>query len=95
MDDTSARAMQGFLTLCDAINRAASTAPAKIQAALRATDLKAAQLMIGYDGVKFGANGQNTLAATLLVQLRGKHYVAVWPQREATAKLELPFQGWG
>ncbi len=94
MDDTSARAMQGFLTLCDAINRAASTAPAKIQAALRATDLKASQLMIGYDGVKFGPNGQNTLAATLLVQLRGKQYVAVWPQREATAKLELPFQGW-
>ncbi len=34
MDDTSARAMQGFLTLCDAINRAGSTDPGKIQAAL-------------------------------------------------------------
>ena len=73
----------------------ASTAPAKIQAALRATDLKATQLMIGYDGVKFGANGQNSCAATLLVQLRGHDYVAIWPQREATAKLELPFKGWG
>ena len=94
MDDTSARAMQGFLTLCDAINRAASTDPGKIQAALRATDLKPDQLMIGYNGVKFDANGQNELASTLIVQLKGKDYVAVWPEKNATAPLVLPFKGW-
>jgi branched-chain amino acid transport system substrate-binding protein len=94
MDDTTARGMQGFLTLADAINRAGSIEPVKIQAALKATDLKADQLMIGYDGVKFGDNGQNTLASTLLVQLHNKDYVTVWPTESAAMKVELPFKGW-
>jgi len=94
LDDTSARSMQSFLVLCDAINRAGSVEPSKIRAALKATDLRPAQLMIGYDGVKFNAKGQNELASTLLVQLQGAQYVAIWPARAATAKLELPFRGW-
>lgn len=94
MDDTSARSMQGFLTLCDAINRAGSTEPEKIRAALVATDLKPEQLMIGYKGLKFDDHGQNILASTLLVQLRGAEYVPVWPEAQATAGLELPFKGW-
>ena len=40
LDDTSARWMQAFFVLADAINRAGSTDPEKIQAALKATDLK-------------------------------------------------------
>src|SRR3979409_1199520 len=40
LDDTAARMMQGFFVLCDAIDRAGSTAPDKIQAALKATALK-------------------------------------------------------
>ena len=95
LDDTSARGLQGFLVLCEAINRAGSTEPAKIQAALKATDLAADQLMIGYNGVKFDANGQNERAATLLVQLRSRAYVPVWPDRLATAQPDLPFKGWG
>jgi branched-chain amino acid transport system substrate-binding protein len=94
LDDTSARWMQGFFTLADAINRAGSTDPAKIQAALRATDLKPEQLMIGYRGVKFDATGQNTLSATYLIQLQGKEYKSVWPNERATAKLEWPMKGW-
>ena len=95
LDDTSARGMEGFLVLCDAINRAGSTDPAKIQAALKATDLKADQLMIGYNGVKFAPDGQNTEAATLLVQLRNKTYLPVWPDKLATTQVDLPFKGWG
>ena len=94
LDDTSARWMEGFLTLADAINRAGSTEPAKIQAALRATDLKADQLMIGYKGVKFDKTGQNELASTYLIQLQGNHYVSVWPEDRATNKLEWPMKGW-
>jgi branched-chain amino acid transport system substrate-binding protein len=94
LDDTSARFMQGFLVLADAINRAGSTDPDKIQAALKATDLKADQLMIGYNGVKFDDTGQNTLASTFLIQLQGKQYVSVWPADRATGKLQLPMQGW-
>ena len=94
LDDTSARWMQGFLVLADAINRAGSTEPEKIQAALKATDLKPDQLMIGYNGVKFDATGQNILSATYLIQLQGKQYVSVWPQNRATAALEWPMKGW-
>jgi branched-chain amino acid transport system substrate-binding protein len=95
LDDTSARGMQGFLALMEAINRAASTDPAKIQAALASQDLKPEQLMIGYNGIKYDAKGQNTLAATLLVQLDAKKYIAVWPDRSAIHPPVLPFKGWG
>ena len=94
IDDTTGRVIQGFLVLADAINRAGSTDPEKIRAALAATDLKPEQLMMGYKGVKFDEKGQNTLATTLLIQLQGDRYVAVWPEDKATAPLKLPYQGW-
>lgn len=94
LDDTSARAMMGFLALCDAINRAGSTEAAKIQAALKATDLKPDQLMIGYKGVRFDDKGNNTLAAALLIQLQGDKYVSIWPKDAAAATLQLPYKGW-
>ncbi len=94
MDDTSARGLQGFLVLADAINRAGSTEPAKIQAALKATDLNANQLIIGYDGVKFDTTGQNERASTLLVQLHNRQYVTVWPKAQQAAPLVIPFKGW-
>src|SRR5579883_68079 len=94
MDDTSARNMQAFFVLADAINRAGSTKPEAIQKALQETDLKPAQLMMGYKGVKFDKTGQNELGATYLIQLQGKAYKAVWPEKSATAKLIFPFKGW-
>lgn len=94
LDDTSARGMQGFLALMDAINRAGSTDPQKIRAALVSQDLKPEQLMIGYNGVKYDAKGQNELAATLLVQLEAKQYVPIWPDKAAAHPAALPFKGW-
>ena len=94
LSDTAARGMQGFFVLCDAINRAGSTEPAKIQAALKATDLKPDQLIVAYKGVRFNEQGQNALASTLLVQLVGKDYVPIWPEANATAAPTLPFVGW-
>ncbi|MFZ1909378.1 MAG: ABC transporter substrate-binding protein [Burkholderiales bacterium] len=94
LDDTSGRDMQAAFTLMDAINRAGSTKPEAIRTALQATDLKPSQLMMGYRGVKFDQTGQNTLAATYLIQLIGDHYVAVWPASAAQHALIYPFQGW-
>jgi len=95
MDDTAARQMQAFFVLCDAIDRAASTDPAKIQAALKATDLKPDQLMMGYKGIKFDDKGQNTLASGLLIQLQdGENYVAVWPKASAVKSPVIPYKGW-
>lgn len=94
LDDTSARNMQSFFALADALNRAGSTDPEKIRQALVATDLKADQLMMGYEGVKFDQTGQNILAATYLIQLKDKAYQLVWPDRAAAAKIEWPMKGW-
>src|SRR3982751_3927789 len=95
MDDTVARQMQGFFVLIDAIDRAGSTEPAKIQAALKATDLKPDQLIMGYKGVKFDDKGQNVLAAGLVIQLQdGENYVPVWPKQLAKAAPVFPYKGW-
>jgi branched-chain amino acid transport system substrate-binding protein len=95
MDDTAARQMQAFFVLADAIDRAGSTEPAKIQAALKATDLKPDQLMIGYKGVKFDDKGQNILASGRIIQLQdGENYVAVWPKDGAEKAPILPYKGW-
>jgi branched-chain amino acid transport system substrate-binding protein len=95
MDDTAAREMQGLFVLVDAIDRAGSTDPARIQAALKATDLKPDQLMVGYKGVKFDDKGQNILASGILIQLQdGENYVAVWPKTSAQKDPVLPYKGW-
>ncbi len=94
LDDPSARAMQGMLIMADAINRAGSTEPAKIQAALKATDLKASQVITGYNGVKFDDKGQNVLASSLITQMQGGRYVPVWPKDRAAGELKLPYKGW-
>jgi branched-chain amino acid transport system substrate-binding protein len=95
MDDTVARQMQGFFVLADAINRAGSTEPARIQAALKATDLKPEQLIIGYKGVKFDDKGQNILASGAIIQLQdGENYVSVWPKANAEKAPVLPYKGW-
>jgi branched-chain amino acid transport system substrate-binding protein len=94
LDDTSARNMQSFFALADALNRAGSTDPEKIRVALTQTDLKPEQLMMGYQGVRFDNTGQNVLAGTYLIQLHGNKYELVWPDRAATAKLQWPMRGW-
>jgi|KBSMisStandDraft_5_1062788.scaffolds.fasta_scaffold115880_2 branched-chain amino acid transport system substrate-binding protein len=95
LDDTAARQMQGFFVLVDAIDRAGSTDPAKIQAALKATDLKPDQLIMGYKGVKFDDKGQNILAAGLVIQLQdGENYVPVWPKQLAKTAPVFPYKGW-
>jgi branched-chain amino acid transport system substrate-binding protein len=95
LDDTSARIMQGFMVLVDAIDRAGSTEPEKIRAALQATDLQPNQLIMGYKGVRFNEKGQNTLAAGLVIQLQnGERYVPVWPKDKAEADPVLPYKGW-
>ncbi len=96
MDDTAGREMEGFFVLVDAIDRAGSTEPAKIQAALKATDLKPEQLMMGYRGVKFDDKGQNILASAVIIQLQddGETYLTVWPKPNAVKAPVLPYKGW-
>jgi branched-chain amino acid transport system substrate-binding protein len=94
LDDVSVRGLQGFLVMADAINRAGSTDPAKIQVALKATNLPAEQMAAGYDGVKFDDKGQNVLAASVVTQLKGNQYVSIFPKARATDQVVLPYKGW-
>jgi branched-chain amino acid transport system substrate-binding protein len=94
LDDVSGRALQAFFTLVDAINRAGSTEPEKIRQALVATNTPVSELVAGYSGVKFDDKGQNTMASTLVTQMRGGQYVAIWPKDRATQSVILPYKGW-
>ena len=92
--DVSGRSMQAFFVLADAVNRAGSTDHAKLQAALKATDMPHSAMIIGYRGVRFDSTGQNVLSDTYLTQLQGKDYVTIWPGDAAVAKIEWPMKGW-
>lgn len=94
LSDTSGRVLEAFLVLADAINRAGSTEAAKVQAALRATNLNADQVVTDYLGVRFDKTGQNMRGSAALVQLKGSTFVTVWPERNATAELVWPMRGW-
>jgi len=94
LDDNSARNLQGFLVLTDAINRAGSTNPEAIRQALADTNLTANQMIIGFKGVRFDKTGQNVLTSTYMTQLVGGKYRVVWPQTAAEHALVWPFAGW-
>jgi branched-chain amino acid transport system substrate-binding protein len=94
MDGSSSRAFTAMIVLADAINRAGSTEPAKIQKALQETNLKGDQLIMPWDGVKFDATGQNTLGKGIIVQVQNGEYVTVWPFNLATKDVVWPFPKW-
>ncbi|HUG37753.1 MAG TPA: ABC transporter substrate-binding protein, partial [Candidatus Limnocylindrales bacterium] len=94
MNGQSARAFTGVFVLADAINRAASLEPARIQAALRATDIKGEQLVMPWDGVAFDARGQNTKGRGVMVQIQNGEYVTVWPPALASRELVWPLPAW-
>jgi branched-chain amino acid transport system substrate-binding protein len=90
----SARSFTGMFVLADAINRAGSTDPAAIQKALAATDIPGSKLIMPWKGVKFDANGQNTLGAGIIVQVQDGKYVTVWPFDLASHDLIWPMPKW-
>jgi branched-chain amino acid transport system substrate-binding protein len=95
MDGTSSRAFTAMIVLADAINRAGSTDPAKIQDALLKTNIKADQLIMPWDGVKFDAKThQNVLGKGIMVQVQNGEYVTVWPFNLATKEIVWPFPKW-
>jgi branched-chain amino acid transport system substrate-binding protein len=96
MDGTSARAFVGFLVLCEAINRAGSTDPEKIRAALEKTDIPGDELIMPWQGVKFDAKThQNTAGSGILVQIQEGKYVVVFPFELAQAEVRWPLPAWG
>ncbi|MDD5169700.1 MAG: ABC transporter substrate-binding protein [Syntrophales bacterium] len=95
MDGSSARSFTAMIVLADAINRAGSTAPDKIQGSLLKTNIKADQLIMPWDGVRFDPKThQNVLGKGIIVQLINGQYRTVWPFNLATQKVVWPFPKW-
>lgn len=94
MTENSARTFTGMITLLDAINRAKSTDPKAIQAALQATDIPGTQLVVPWQGVKFDATGQNQYAQGINMQVIGGKYYTVWPFDVAAKPLVWPRPKW-
>ncbi len=90
MDGTPARAFQAMMTLADAINRAGSIEPDKIQKALQQTDIPASALIMPWEGIKFDAKGQNTKFRGIFIQTIGGKPVTVWPFDLAQSTLVWP-----
>ncbi|PYM63325.1 MAG: Leu/Ile/Val-binding protein [Candidatus Rokuibacteriota bacterium] len=92
--DLPARAVTGIVTMVDAINRAGSTDPEAIRQALTKTDIKPADLLMPWTGVKFDETGQNVGVRAIIVQLQGGKYWTVWPFEGATRDVIFPIPKW-
>jgi branched-chain amino acid transport system substrate-binding protein len=94
LSDLSARAFTGIMTLLDAVNRAGSTDPEKLRAALAATDIPPEQLIVPYRGVKFDSTGQNVLVRALLMQVQKGKYCTIYPFELASCDVIYPAPTW-
>jgi branched-chain amino acid transport system substrate-binding protein len=94
LSDVPARAFTGFMTLLDAFNRAGSTDPEKLRAALAATNIAPDQLIVPYRGVKFDASGQNELVRPILMQVQKGKYCTIYPFELASCEVLYPVPTW-
>jgi len=91
----SARNFDGFLALCDAINRAGSTNPEAIREALRKTYIPGDKLITPWRGIKFDETGQNILGDAIIIQYQdgGKAHT-IFPFNLATREPIYPIPMW-
>jgi branched-chain amino acid transport system substrate-binding protein len=94
LSDNSARSFTGFMVLADALDRAGSTDPEKLRAALAATNIPAEQLIVPYRGVKFDSTGQNELVAAILMQAQKSKYCTIYPFELASCQVLYPAPTW-
>jgi branched-chain amino acid transport system substrate-binding protein len=81
----SVDAYVAMYVLADALERAGSYDPAKIQKALAATNYKSGKgMIVGYEAVEFDKTGQNKHASLVMVQIndigKGMERISVWPK---------------
>ena len=94
LSDVPVRALTGFLTLIDAINRAGSTDPEKIRVALTETDIPPEKLIVPWRGIKFGADGHNILQRGILMQIQQGSYCTIYPFELASCAVVYPMPSW-
>jgi branched-chain amino acid transport system substrate-binding protein len=79
LNDNTGREITALMVLADAINRAGSTDPEKLRAALVATDIPGDQTIMPWKGVKFDATGQNIAATPVIQQIKDGKYHTIYP----------------
>ena len=71
-----------------------TTDPEAIRVALTRTDVKPADLLMPWTGVKFDEAGQNVGVRAIVMQLQGGKYWTVWPFEGATRDVIFPIPKW-
>ena len=88
-DQHAGAATAACLTLEVAIERAASTEPAKVRDALAITDLNTF-----FGPIKFDDRGANAVKAVYVQQVQSGRAVLIWPPDVASARPRYPDPGW-
>ena len=83
LNDTTSREVVAIQVLADALDRAASTKPEDIRAALVATNIQGAQTIMPWAAIRFDATGQNQDANPVIQQVRDGRYHTVFPEAVA------------
>lgn len=91
MTENSARSFTGALTLLQAIDKAGSTDPEKIRAALEDTSIPGESTIMPWTAIDFDDKHQNTGAQGVVEQLTGGSYQVVFPADVASAAARWPF----
>jgi branched-chain amino acid transport system substrate-binding protein len=94
LDGNTARDFMGVLVLADAIDRAGSTQPDAIRAALAATNIPGDLTLMPWSSIRFDAQGQNIGGAGIIEQIQNGKYETVWPFDVAVKPVIWPMPGW-
>ena len=94
LDGNTARDIMGILVLADAIDRAGSTKPDAIRAALQRTNIAGKLTLMPWNRIHFDAQGQNDGGVGIIEQIQNGKYETVWPFDVAVAKPIWPMPPW-
>jgi branched-chain amino acid transport system substrate-binding protein len=83
-----------LMVVADAVNRAGSTEPEKIRAALKATDYPGSAVVMPWEGVRFDDSNQNMYGTNVVLQIQGGKYWTVWPFEVASREIVWPMPAW-
>jgi branched-chain amino acid transport system substrate-binding protein len=90
MTGHAAAGFTGVMTLAAAVNAAGAGDPAVVRVALRQLDVPATQLVMPWQGIRFGADGQNEAAAAVVEQRNGQEWRVVFPPELASGPVDWP-----
>ncbi|WP_020523796.1 ABC transporter substrate-binding protein [Catelliglobosispora koreensis] len=84
MGEVAAASFTAAITLAAGINAAGSGDPSAIRSALRQTSLPPTQMIMPWNGLLFGPDGQNQLAGAVIEAWAGKSFRVVYPAEVAS-----------